>query len=326
MRVNKILLTLAFLITIVNAQFSTTPKVGTTVFQFLKVIPNAEAAGLGGISSTTITTSDAVFYNPAVLVNGENMQLSLSYLDYFLDVNLKSASLSINLGNWGVLGAFLLFNDVGEMDLTTAEAVIFNYETGEFNPGLTGEKFSVNSQCFGMSYAKRITNQFSFGLNVKYVVEDLYKAKASAFVFDGGVLYEPDFKYFKLGVMIRNFGKDVKFVDESYPLPQELTIGVSSYLIGGERPLIKESNNLKVLLLYNINQTRDHSQQQHLGAESSIGKKLFIRIGRKFYFDEEDFTYGVGINLRKFRFDYAYNKFGEYLPSVNHISFSMKIK
>ena len=50
---------------IASAQVSGFDQVGTTSFQFLTVIPNARASAMGGVASTTITTSEAVFFNPA---------------------------------------------------------------------------------------------------------------------------------------------------------------------------------------------------------------------------------------------------------------------
>ena len=40
-------------------------KVGTTSFQFLKVMPDARSTALGEVSSSILTTSEAVFHNPA---------------------------------------------------------------------------------------------------------------------------------------------------------------------------------------------------------------------------------------------------------------------
>jgi len=42
-------------------------KVGTTSFQFLKVMPDARSTALGEAFTSVVSTSEAVFWNPAAL-------------------------------------------------------------------------------------------------------------------------------------------------------------------------------------------------------------------------------------------------------------------
>ena len=184
----------------------------------------------------------------------------------------------------------------------------------------TGNTFSPNSMVFGLSYAKSLTDKFSFGLTAKFAREDLIAQNTSSIIFDGGLLYSTGLKSLMLGAMLRNFGPEIKYFNEGYPLPQAFSIGVSGYLIGPDNAFLSNSSSQKLLLAYDLAQTRDHSQQQHIGAEYAFSDFLMIRSGYKINFDEEGLTLGFGLKFSKMQFDYAYNDFGSFLGSVQRVS------
>jgi len=126
--------------------------------------------------------------------------------------------------------------------------------------------------------------------------------------------------------MLRNFGSEVKYYDKSYPLPQTFTIGVSGLLIGSDGAFIRESTSNRVLLAYDLSQTRDHSQQQHIGLEYGLSDFLALRGGYKFNFDEEGLTLGLGVKVNRFKIDYAYNDYGEFLGDVQRFTINFLIK
>lgn len=309
------------------AQVSGFDQVGTTSFQFLQVIPNARAAAMGNATSAIIESSDAVFFNPAVLTKTGNFDIGLSYLDWFLDVNISSVSLSYQLGNAGTLGFHGMFVDYGEITETRVDELQRDPITGIYNPGITGNTVSASSMVFGISYARSLTNRFSFGLTAKFAREDLAVKTANGLIFDGGMIFETGFKSLKLGVMVRNFGAEVKYFDETYPLPQTFSMGVSGFLVGPEsEAFFFTSNDNQVLLAYDLLQTRDHSQQQHLGMEYSFSKVISLRGGYKFNYDEESWTAGFGLAYNRFQLDYSYNDFGEFLGNVQRFTFNLLIQ
>ena len=120
--------------------------------------------------------------------------------------------------------------------------------------------------------------------------------------------------------MLRNFGPEVRYFDESYPLPQAFALGVSGYLFGPDNAFLGASGEHNVMVAYDLSQTRDHSQQQHIGVEYSMSKYLALRTGYKVNFDEEGLTFGFGLNLSKIRVDYSYNDFGEFLGNVQRFT------
>ena len=61
-------------------------KVGTTSFQYLKVLADARSTAMGEAYSAVARNSDALFWNPARITYIEGYDFTASYMDYFLDV------------------------------------------------------------------------------------------------------------------------------------------------------------------------------------------------------------------------------------------------
>lgn len=307
------------------AQVSGFDQVGTTAFQFLKVIPNARAAAMGDATAATMHSSEAAFFNPAGLVHAPAFDVSLSYLDWFLDVNITSLSLSRRLNGLGTFAVHALVTNLGEIEETRVDQLLRDETTGIYNPGLTGRTVSAGAFTIGVSFARALTDKFSFGVTAKLAREDLIAETATAVVFDGGLAYRTGFRSLLLGVALQNFGAEVKYLDESYPLPQTLKIGVAGDLVGPDGAFVLSSPSHRVQVAYDLSQTRDHSQQQHVGFEYSFSDFFTLRGGYKINFDEESWTVGGGLKLSRFRVDYAYNDFGAFLDSVQRFTINFEI-
>lgn len=321
MKLKKYLLALIILIVYSQtmAQSSGIDKVGTTSFQFLKVMPDARSTGMGEAFITVVNSSDAVFWNPAALSRVDNFDVSSSYVQYFFDVAHLSVSAAYNWEGIGHFGFQAMVNDLGDIPVTTVDN-LFRTESGTYNPGLTGETMSPGNQVFGLSYGKELTDKFSFGLTIKYAVEDLVVEKASSIIFDGGLLYNTGYKSIVIGAALRHFGPEIEYFDQSYPLPQTFTVGISAELLSDIDPLLMKVDGQKLLFAYNLSQPRDYSQQHHLGLEYSFANLFFLRGGYKINFDEEGLSFGAGVDYSNIRVDYSYNDFGEYLDSIHRFT------
>ncbi|MCF8262438.1 MAG: PorV/PorQ family protein [Melioribacteraceae bacterium] len=295
-------------------------KVGTTSFQFLKVSTNARATALGESFTAIAQTSESLFYNPAGIVNTKSYDVSVSHVDWFIDTKIYAASLSYNLGNVGVVGLFGIFADYGSIQVTKVSSLGF-LSNGSFNPGLTGQTISPSAYMVGLSYARSLTDKFSFGFSAKYAGEDLILESSSSVLFDAGLTYDTGFKSIRLGAAVRQFGPEVQFVEDKYPLPQTFEVGISAYLIDYSDAFITNIPHSRLLFAYSIVHPRDYEQQQVIGMEYSYDDLVFIRGGYKMNFDEETITAGFGLFWNNIRFDYAYVPFGDFLDSVHRFSF-----
>lgn len=293
-------------------------KVGTTSFQFLKVMTDARSTAMGEAFSSVARNSAAVFWNPGALtyVGGTDMQVS--YVDWLLDTKQMSVALARNFGNFGAIGLQGIMVDYGSFEETRVENLGFVGEV--YNPGVTGRSFRPSALVVGASYARALTDKFSFGLTAKVVHEDLYLETKTVLAFDAGLLFDTGYRTLKISAVVRHFGREVKYVDKSYPMPQTFTIGISGYLLGRDNFLLFPSEHHRILLSYDLSHPRDYDQQHHLGFEYSFNDLVFIRGGYKFNYDEEGLAFGFGLRAAGLRFDYSYADFGEFFRSVHRFS------
>lgn len=314
-------------------------KVGTTSFQFLKVMTGARGTALGEAYSSVVTNADAVFFNPAGLTSVENIDITADYLDWFLDISHMSFAAAYNVQGIGTFAMQGIFTDVGEIRETTVAQL--NFDDDGIYRGYTGRVLQPTAMVLGLSYARKLTDKFSFGITAKYAREDLVVEKSDNFMFDGGLTYETGFKSLKIAAVIRHFGPEVRYFDnviiqldstnsqkykgKSYPLPQTFNIGISGYLMSSGESLFLNSENQTLLVAFDMVQPRDYDQQYNVGIEYGFENTLFLRGGYKMNYDEESFSLGVGVNYINYRIDYAYSDFGDYLDSVHRFSFGISL-
>ncbi len=318
-------------------------KVGTTSFQFLKVTTNARAAGMGEAFTAVANNSEGLFYNPAAIVGVKNMDFSAAYLDWFLDIYHTAISAAYTVPGIGTFGLQGLRTDAGEIKVTTVDALGF---VGDTYLGYTGEVIEPRATVIGLTYARGLTEKFSFGLTVKYAHEDLGVRSTGNVAFDGGLLYDTGFRSLRISAVIRHFGPEVKFYDEvdlarydpvnnvtyyqkysgkGYPLPQTFNIGISTYLIGSSESMIFDSQNQTLLVAFDMVQPRDFDQQYNIGLEYGFQNILFLRGGYKINYDSESFSAGFGLAYDQYRVDYAYSDYGDFLDPVHRFSIGFAI-
>jgi len=289
-------------------------NVGTTSFQFLKVIPTARASAMGDAYTAGADGADAAMWNPACLTKINQIDINLSYADWFFDSQISSASAAMSLlgvGTFAIYGTSITYGDIQE---TTVSALQNNKN------GLTGNSFAPNAMVLGLAFARSLTDKFSFGVTAKYVTEDLYVDKISVVAFDGGMYYNTGYRSIQIGVALRNFGPQIKYVNQEFPLPQTVAMGLDMYLLSPEG-LLGQSSIHNIHLTADLLQPRDYDEQYLFGLEYSLNDILFLRGGYKLNFDEEDYTLGAGIKLLRYTIDYAFNNYGLYLESVHRFSF-----
>jgi hypothetical protein len=299
------------------------PKVGTTSFQFLEVLTSARGSALGNAFCSMADNSEAEFYNPAGLTGINNIDMSAGYVNWFLDAAQYSFTAGYNLEGYGVLGFQAMFTDVGVIEETRVDALGFH---GDSYDGLTGRTFRPNSIVIGLSFARDLTDKLSMGITAKIVHENLIYKTATAFAFDGGILFKTGFRNIVVDATIRHFGQQVKYIDQSFPLPQTFTIGASSFLLSDKDPLIAQSDQHSVRLAYEMVQPRDYDQQHCVGMEYGFESFLFLRGGYQFNSDEQSWSAGLGLQYNGLRIDYAYNDFGQYLDAVHRFTIGYAIK
>jgi long-subunit fatty acid transport protein len=278
---------------------------GTRPAQFLKLAVGARAAAMGGTFAAVANDGSALFWNPAGISNLKSKVAHLTHVDYLLDIKFDFAGLVVPIKKNTHLGFSAVALTMGEEP-----------QTSEVDPdGELGVTWSASSFAIGMTYTRTISDRFSVGVTGKYIQENLFNISAKTLAVDIGSLYDTGYRGMKIGMAMSNFGGKMKIAgrdltqrnldpfpiggnfDEqagdlqvnSWPLPLNFRIGLSF-------ELMRRENNV-MLLAADFNHPTDADEQLNFGAEYSMNKRLFLRGGYKFNYEEESFTAGGGIKL-----------------------------
>lgn len=298
-------------------------KVGTTSFQFLEVMTSARGTALGDSYGAVVDNSEAVFWNPGALTKVENIDISLGYVQWLFDVSHYSFAGAYTLGRWGTIGFQGMYINIGEIEVTRVDALGFVGDN--YNPGLTGQVIKPYQYMVGISYAKDLTDKFTFGFTAKYAKEDLIAMSKGAVCFDFGFTFNTGFRTVRVAASVRNFGPQVKYVNTSYPLPQTFNIGISSYLFSPAEGLLLNIPNQSLLVTFDLIQPRDYNQQNSFGIEYSFDNMIYLRGGYKFNGDQQGLSAGLGLKYNNYRVDYSFANFGSYLGSVHRFTVGFEL-
>lgn len=278
-KILKQIIGIVFIFTLTNVQAQLFPnlggqRAGITSFSFLKSDVSPRAIGLGGAVTTLKGDEYASQWNPAALVETGN----------------HSVAFATRLYNGGINHSFFAANfrlretDYMAFSVNNLSSGIMERRT-EFAPNGTGEYFSVNSMALGVSYSKALTYKFSFGSTIKYLNETYDVFTTHNVVVDVGFIYKTDFRNFRFGVFLQNFGPSVsangsyvpyspagkKPVSESYSAP-------TVFKIAGSIDVLKVDRHAIVGLL-EINHPNDNATNLRMGAEYLYDNLLFFRAG-----------------------------------------------
>lgn len=279
-------------------------RAGISALTFLKIDPSVRSAGMAGAHLTLTGDVFATYYNPAALAEEENLSIGVSNTFWVAGVNHAyfSGMKPTKIGNFA-------------LSLTSLSSGAMERRT-EFQPGGTGEYFYATNTAIGISYAKRLTDFFSWGGTFRYVNETLAEFSAHTVVLDLGFLYRTDVKDLSFAVAIQSFGGNSRLSGdyvpaglnpqdinlESYPAPVVFKMAVSMV------PWKTDDKSLTTVV--QLNHPNDNAENIRLGAEFEYRKLLFLRAGYKINVRDQVYpTFGLGLRTRMGRhplhFDYA---------------------
>ncbi len=310
--------------------------VGKAGFKFMDVEMSARAAGMGEAFSLIGDDANAIFHNPAGIAQIQDKKFDLTFctVNWIADISLNAFGAVANLGTWGNLGISFFSADYG-YSMGTIPDFDPTSETGYIETG----PLDFTAYAAGISFARRLTEKFMIGGNVRYAYEHLgesgfkesyesdsiwnEKNETNTIVYDIGTIFYPGFKSFRVGMSIVNFSTAVRYeYDEgrtnSFELPLTFKMGAAIDVLDflGEHP------NYSLLVDFELIDPRDYSNRYHLGGELSILEILKLRAGYKFGYNEEGLCFGAGINTANIKLDYAYSKFGAF-DFVNRVSLGL---
>lgn len=289
-------------------------KIGTAGGQMLQISASPRGMALGEAHYATVGGLEAIYFNPAGLAEVDNMEFSVSTMDYFVDMSISQLGYALKLGEFTAVAIGYKALDVGEIDVTTYAA-----KEG------TGETISPSMTHLTLSYSQKFTDKISFGATAGFLNEDYIDVTGSAITLDLGLQYHAK-SGISLGLAIKNLGSDISYEGngvettlgssrtplalqyENAALPTEFKISVSY------TREIDEDNSL--MLLGNFTNANQGLNYIAGGFEYSYQDNFFGRMSYGFQ-EESDFSLwsgfaaGLGVNFStgdnsNLAFEYAY--------------------
>jgi hypothetical protein len=313
-------------------------KVAQAGFKFMDVEISARAAGMGEAFSLIGDDANAIFHNPAGIaqIEGQKFDLTLCKVNWIAGTSVDAFGFVSNLGVWGNVGISILNTNYGDDIIGTYYDPDPANEDGYIETG----PLDLGAYAAGISYARRLTEKFMIGGNIRYAYEHLgtslftddpdsrdslwsEKNEANTVVYDIGTIFYPGFESLRIGMTIANFSTALRYEynigrTNAFELPLTFRMGAAMDILDflGEHP------NYSFLVDFELVHPRDYSQRFHLGGELSVMKILKLRAGYKFCYDQEGLSFGAGIHTDNLKLDFAYSDFG-YFDFVNRISLGL---
>ena len=341
-RINKISAIWLILLTFVTGQIDNDQqiiKAGTTAVPFLKIGVDARASGMGNAFTAVGGDISSMYWNPGGMADVQGIQFVFVNNNWLYDITINYLAFAMNLRNNGVFGGSII-------NLGSPEQLVRTVE----EPEGTGEYFNVMDMAITFSYARRLTDKFSIGGNIKYIQQTIWHSSARAFAVDFGSLFITPYKDIWIGASLTNWGNsmqmdgrdlrfsndpdpnnegNVEFINASYetdkyPLPLMFRVGIAGELI--------KTQQMRVSFALDAMHPNDNLEAVNAGVEYAFAETFFLRAGYANLFrkdSEEGLTLGGGLKYRIWgtpnllNINYSFTDYNR-LNGVSRISIGMQ--
>jgi hypothetical protein len=280
----------------------------TAVYEFLRLDRSARVAALGGNSVSIKGDVVALFQNPASISNEVDKSASFSFQKNLMDINAGFIAYGRELKGIGDFGVGLSYINYGTF--TRADVA-----------GNTGGEFTAGDLCLQLGYGREL-EKYSFGtlrggIGLKYIFSNIAEFSSSGVAFDAGLLLDIADEKLQIGISILNVGTQIStYAGFSEPLPLDIRIGATTQLEG--LPLILSIGFIN--LADKTDKALDKLKFFTIGGEFLLSEQVRLRTGYNNKLRQDlsvgsalglsGVSGGLGIELKKFKFDYAFSSLG----------------
>lgn len=297
------------------------------VYNFTKISPSSRVSALGGNSIAVKDKDNSIaLMNPSMITENLDNSLTMSYIDYFGDINYANMIFSksfAKLGNYN-FGV----RNINYGDFTYADEAGTRY--GEF----TAKEYSIT-----LGWGKQLSEHFTLGANLNNMFSSLEKYNSYAIGVDVAGSYFNDDKDFTASLLFRNMGRQITtYTGVKESIPFEVMAGISKRLEHVPFRYILTYTNLEKFDLANNAPDKDTDEpitdeeggnkqskveevadnfMRHIiiGGEFSPSENFSLRIGYNYRRRQElkveskislvGFSGGIEIKISKFRIGYS---------------------
>lgn len=293
--------------------------------EFLYLGAGGRAQGLAGAYTAVATDVTAGYWNPAGLTDAKGLQLQFMHSKQFISsiqYNYLGASHPMQNGSTiGVSLFYLTVNDIKD-SRNAYDEVLQRIDPSRLKLFNTGDYTML------VSYARKLSESLSWGVNVKTIYRDYEVESALGFGFDAAVRYKMAHNL-HFGLMAHDITTTMLSwsTGENEFITPSVRAGVAyDFHIEKLNLFLMPSMDLNLLL-----EGREYASQLNAGPlsmdtvwgmELSYGKLIGVRFG---FDDLERFSTGVGFQIPKITFDYSFTEYESELGNIHRISFHLKL-
>ncbi len=186
---------------------------------FLHIYADARGTAMGGALGTITGDVYSIYWNPAGLSKVLFKEIGATYHRIFQGMNYSFIGYATPSDYYGTIAGQIFFLGSGPITAT--------YENLDGSFAGTGGSFSVNDLGMGISQAKAITNNVSYGISLKLISHRIMNESAFALAGDIGFIYQPLVEELKFGAVLQNFSTTYKFLNHKVREPWSIRAGTS---------------------------------------------------------------------------------------------------
>ena len=305
------------LIVLVIVQGVSAQQIAKYAGEFLSIGVGGRALGLGGAYAALANDASAGYWNPAALARLNYPEFMLMHDERFGGiVNYDFGAVAIPFGTDVTLGVSIMRLGVDGIP-DSRNALVDRNQNGildstDFIDPSKVTYFNSADWALYFTYSKRVSNNLTYGINLKILRRGLEVASATGIGFDIGVLYSPRENWFVAANM-----QDVTTTLVAWStgtnelISPTLKLGTAYFIDlfqGRFAPTIDVDVRFENRQFASIAHLGPISFDPHMGLEFDYKNTAALRIG---YNDVKQLTLGAGLHLRKLDIDYSFARFDQ---------------
>ena len=294
-------------------------SVGKYAGEFLALGVGGRALGMGGAHTAVVNDVTAGYWNPAGLARIDYPQIVLMHEEHFGNlVNYNYGAVAIPYGNDMSFGISVIRLSIDGIP-DTRDALVDRI-TGQVIYDITNpyaridyskiKEFNNTDYAFYLTFAKRQSEDFYWGANVKIISRSIAEYSAFGIGFDAGAYYKP-MDNLHLGASIQDITTTLVAwsTGTNELISPTLKLGAAygiEFLGGTFMPTMDfdiRFENRQFASNFNVGPV---SFDVHSGVEYSYKGLFSVRAG---YSDVKQITLGAGVRLPKLNIDYSFARF-----------------
>lgn len=322
----NIIICLVFSLFITFQAFSQTG--GSSAYSFMNAAVSPRLAAMGvDFASFYDNDVNLACANPSLINENMHNALSMSYTDYFSDINMGYATYSHTFDKVGSFAATMQYINYG--DFTYADA-----------SGVTSGSFHCNELAAVIGWGRALNKNWSIGANFKMIYSGFEAYNSFGLAVDVAGTYHIPEKNFDMSLIAKNIGAElVSYEKERSKLPFEIQLALSQKL---EHLPFRYVILLHDLQTWNLRYDDPSSStvtldpttgeaigktkaalfgdnlMRHItiGGEFTIAKIIYLRLGYNYQRQQElkvdtirglnGFSFGLGLDIYRFEFSYSF--------------------